>query len=390
LTHIPAQFWLEKARLWVQGGWFVLFLLSLCLSIGALKRPHHHGWRVWSRGLWATAMLFFVAMWIAGPVLELMRRAVLVSRWELILALGAFSILLAGVLSLVREWFGPTGAEGLRGESVAFSLLVLTLAGWWFGGVALEGNALWNFAPSGSVRSEIPDGWALSLSGATLLGVSNLVRRRGNSQKRVANPRAATWWLLAFALMLILPWRGQNLWAASAFLAGAGTFACKMWRLRRDCPRFLRINVGTRAVLISLLTVAPLWSASQEIQTWRAQLFSVWTTPLYVLILLGMLVGARTLGFRARGALRSALHRGLEPQISPRILLHATISGTLAATLLLGPAGAPFFAFWPLCGLFFDLLAPREHQRESQREHQPTFRAESQSEREVAAIAAAP
>ena len=381
MNPIPAQFWLENARLWIQGGWFLGFGLALGLSIWALKWPHRPALGGWARGWWIAAMLGFVWLWLAGPVVEMMRRAAGVSGMGLLLALGAFSVLLAGVLSLVREWFGATGREPLHGEGVALSLLVLTLAGWWFGGVSLQENPLWNFWPANSHRAPLPDGWALSLGGATLLGLSHVVRSPDERFKRVLNPRAATWWMLALALALCWPWRGQNLPAASAFLAAAGAFVVKMWRARLDCPRFLRVNVGTRAVLVLLVASLPLGIERAPWAVWTARLLPTWKTPLYLAVFWALLTLIFALKTRAWPKFRGLI----APRFPLRLLVHATLVGTVAATLLFGPAGAPFFAFWPLCGLFFDLLAPREHQPEHQRDHQFADRTESEPEFEVAA-----
>lgn len=360
MTAFPTN-WLEAARIWVQIGWFCLFGLALFLSVGAFVRPRSRRYHGFARWLWVAAMGAFVLMWVAGAVLEMMRRAALVSGSDLVLALGAFSILLAGVVSLVREWFGPSGREPLQCDRLALSLLILTVAGWWFGGAALEGNALWNFVPLDGGRVRAPDGWALAISGATLLGLAALVQSRDEEVQRVRNPRVATLWTVGVAFALAVPLGGHNAAAAAVFLVGAGVFLCKIWRARRytaqrDCPVVLRVNAPTRGVLIGILAALPLIFRPEALALWLARIAWGWKSPVYVAALTFLLLIASFLLFLVREPLRLAVFH----QFSHRALLLGTLAGTGAAILFFGPGGAPFFAFWPLTGLFFDLLAPRE------------------------------
>jgi hypothetical protein len=309
--------------------------------------------------MWVAAMGAFLFMWLAGAVLEMMRRAAQVSGSDLVVALAAFSVLLAGVVSLVREWFGPTGREPLHCDRLALSLLILSIAGWWFGGAALENNALWDFGPRDIGRTRAPDAWALSVSGATLLGLAAEVLR-------VRNPRVATWWTLFVAVALAAPMGGKNALAATVFLVGAGAFLCKIWRARRytarrDCPIVLRVNAPTRAVLVALVAALPLIWRPESLTLWFERISWGWKSPVYVAALTFLLVMGSFLLFLVREPLRLAIFH----QFSHRALLFGTLAGTAAAILFFGPAGAPFFAFWPLTGLFFDLLAPRARIRSS-------------------------
>ena len=361
--EIPASLWLEKSRLSVQYGWLGLLGVALLMSMVTLSRPHGtlsrpHGTlpRAVARGFWVAAMGWFVVMWGAGATLEMVRRVTDLPARELLIALAAFSVFLTGVLALVRGWFGPTGNEPLRSDRVALSLLILTLAGWWFGGLALEWNALWNLAPLHGGRHRAPDGWALSLGGATLVGAAHLVQSRDESRVAVRNPRAATWWIMLVAAGLAAPLGGGNGAAASVFVVGAGFFLAKIWRARRDCPLFLRVNWGTRAVMILLLAALPFLFSRPQGAVWAVNVARSWNSPqdfaaffLAVIVVYGCYL-----------ALRAPLRGALEAQFSRRALGSGTLAGSLAALVLFGPVGAIFWAFWPLFALFFDLLAPRD------------------------------
>lgn len=354
--EIPALLWLEKYRLGVQYGWFALLGAALLLSAGALGRGSGTLPRAVARGGWVAAMAGFVVMWGAGTALEMMRRVADLPARELVIALAAYSVFLTAVLALMRAWFGPTGNEPLRSDRIALSLLLLTLAGWWFGGLALEWNALWNLAPQEMGRHRAPDGWALALGGATLSGAAHLVQSRDENRVRVKNPRAATWWILVLALMLSLPWTGANGSAASVFLTGAGFFLARIWRARRDCPLFLRVNWGTRAVMILLAAALPLVAWRHDGAVWAVNMVRSGKSPLDYALFFGGVLAVCGLFIMMRAPLR----RAMAQQFSRRALLGATVAGSVAALLLLGPAGAIFWAFWPLFALFFDLLAPRE------------------------------
>lgn len=350
-----ASLWLEHNRLLVQGGWFALFGVALWLSILAFYKPDSSSLFATARSLWALAMAGFVSMWIAGAVFEMVRRAAKISGMELVLALAAFSILLAGTLSLVREWFGLRWGDPLKCERVALSMGVLTLAGWWFGGMGLEWNALWNLMPQDYERVRAPDGWALALGGSALLGASRMVRSSDESRVRVKNPRAATWWILATALFVAAPGAGNNPPAASVFLLGAGAFLVKIWRSRNDRPIFLRVNRGTRSVLVLLLASLPLLVLPQDRGLWWERLLALWTSPLYLAGFIALCGLLAWLGLRVREPLRLAIFDAYPK----RALLQGLLVGSLGAMLFFGPAGVLFWAFWPLAGLFFDLLAPR-------------------------------
>src|SRR5690606_2375606 len=128
LLDFSGQFWLEKTRIWVQSGFFTLFLLAFAMSLGAFGNPSYSLNRQ-ARGLWVGAMGFFVAMWASGTTFEMMRCVAHVSAfWPLSLGVAAFSFLLAGVLVLMRECFGANGQ--LDGARAAWTLLLLTFAGW--------------------------------------------------------------------------------------------------------------------------------------------------------------------------------------------------------------------------------------------------------------------
>ncbi|MBW3636518.1 MAG: hypothetical protein KY445_08650 [Armatimonadetes bacterium] len=354
--EIPALLWIEKYRLGVQYGWFALLGAALLLSAGALSRSRGTMPRAVARGFWVAAMAGFVVMWGAGTALEMMRRVADLPARELVIALAAFSVFLTAVLALMRAWFGPTGNEPLRSDRVALSLLILTLTGWWIGGLALEWNALWNLAPQEMGRHRAPDGWALALGGATLGGAAHLVQSRDEDRIRVKNPRAATWWILGLALILSLPWVGANGPAASVFLTGAGFFLAKIWRARRDCPLFLRVNWGTRAVMILLAAALPLVAWRHDGAVWAVRVARSGASPFdYAMFSIGVVA---VCGLFV--TMRAPLRHTMAQQFSRRALLSGAVAGSVAALVLFGPAGAIFWAFWPLFALFFDLLAPRE------------------------------
>ncbi|PQV62737.1 hypothetical protein B1R32_12322 [Abditibacterium utsteinense] len=370
MTSFPGEFWLKNWRIEIQSVWFSLFGIALLLSIGALHRSRRGGIAFVARGFWALSMGFFFAMWIAGAALEMMRRTAPVSGSHLVLALAAFSLLLAATLSLAREGFGATWNETLRPEKMALALLVLTLAGWFFGGMSLESNALWNifppiFAPLGADTPRAPDGWNLSLGGAALWGISTLLQSHDETTLRVKNPRAAMWFLLGVALLLALPQGAHSPAAASVFSFGAGIFAFKVWRVRADCPRFLRSNWRLRGPLLLLLSFAPFFVAQQKFalnlellkpELWATRLNETWRVPSHFLAFAVLLAAIFWLLFRARQPLRITIFH----QFPQRSLLSGALGGFCMAAFLFGPTGAIFWAFWPLAGVFFDLLTPRE------------------------------
>ncbi|HEX9996834.1 MAG TPA: hypothetical protein VGB45_06805 [Abditibacterium sp.] len=353
ISPTAALLWLDSHRIGLQCGWFALCGFALWLSVAALHFSDHDGLFRITRGVWFAAMLAIVVAWLAGAALELMRRAAGISGRDLVVALGSFSVLIAAVLSLVREWFGARWNDEISGDRLALSLVVLTLAGWWFGGTALEANPLWKLQSHGGNRA--PDAWALLLGGATLLGLSHLARSRDESVLRARNPRVVALWIAATALLLGLPVLGSNPLAASVFLVGAGPFLVKIWRARRDKPLFLRVNCGTRAVLVICFASMPLWGRNWN---WDEHTLQNWQTPIYWVAFVILGTACWALGTFTRELLRLAVF----DYFCRRALLNSTLIGALAAIAAFGPAGAIFWAFWPLAGLFFDLLAPDESQ----------------------------
>lgn len=311
----------------------------------------------WARRLWALAMLCVVASYLAGATLEMMRRAAPISGAQMVVAIGAFSFLVAGVLSLVREWFGPSWNQPLRADKIAMSLLILTLAGRWLGGLALESNSLYFLGFSASQGAQIPAGWALFLGGATLLAASRAVASPDESVRRARNPRLATWCLVGVALGLAAPFGAHNGGAASVFIVASGVFCRKIWRSRADCPRFLRAPRFLLALGLMLLTVFSLWNQSRL--EWR-HMGTAWGERHQIVAGLGFGIALAHWLTRLRPSLRIAI----SGRFFDRALLHGTLAGLALAALLFGPGGALFWAFWPLCGLFFDLLATREHTRD--------------------------
>ncbi len=370
MTPFPGGFWLESWRLEVQSFWFGLFGIALWSSIVALHFPHRAAISRLARALWALSIVFFFGMWIAGATLEMMRRAAAVSGVHLLVTLAAFSLLLAGTFSLVREGFGTTWNQPLRAARMSLTLLVLTLVGWFLGGLTLESNSLWNFAPAGFTAPYLqhpraPDGWALSLGGAALWNAAAWVQSRDATTLRVRNPRAALWFLLMVALLLMLRMGARNPAAASVFLFGAGLFGFKIWRVRADCPRFLRSNWRLRGPLLLMLAAFPLLVAHPNFrfwtEFWATRIQAAWFVPSYFApsyfgAFAALLSALIWLFWRGRAPLRAAI----SGQFSQRALLGGALGGFFGAALLFGPAGTIYWAFWPLAGVFFDLLSARE------------------------------
>lgn len=360
MSAFSAASWLENARVAVQSLWLGCFALALWASIGALHRAPRAFIKRGARMLWAAATAIPILMWLGGATLEMMRRAALVSGMQLVLALGAFSLLWAGTLSLAREWFGASFDVPLRAAKIAFSLWILTLAGWWFGGLALSQNALWFLTPIANSQKRTPDAWALLLAGATLLGASRGVRPvvgpGGHTALRVANPRLSTWALAGMALFLALPCGADNPQSASVFVLASAVFSLKIWRARADCPRLFQGPPGTRIAAMVLLFSSPLlltgnaeWHAAWRIETavaWQEpHQLAAWTSVLLAIIYL-------------LGPLRPTLRRAISERFFDRALVQGALAGFGLSSVLFGPGGALFWVFWPLCGLFFDLLAP--------------------------------
>jgi hypothetical protein len=339
--------WLEKTRILVQSGFFTLFLLALVFSLFALKQPATSRSRRLVRWFWIGIMILPLAMWGAGTTLEMMRRMAHVGQlWPLILSIWAFSFLLAGVAVLMREWFDAHGK--LDGARVAWTMGLLTFSGWYFGGFSLEWNCLFAFSPNDYDRVHIPDGWLLMLCGAQLLGAAKTVQSPHEPIKRVLSPKTATWWLLIFALAVAHPRFINSPLAAIASLCAYLPFLLKTWGVRRKFNRRAR----TVWFVISLFIVAIpiiLWRPFTPDATARA--LATWKS-VYPLFFLGLAVFALLSATKFRPALRLALfHR-----FSGRSLLLGCLFGTVTSALFFGPVGALFFAFWPLTGLFFDLL----------------------------------
>lgn len=356
--------WLEQSRIAVQSAWFGVFGAALWTAVWTFYRPRARHLPGLARGLWILAMAMIVGMWLGGAALEMAWRAMRVPGLQMTLALGAFSLLVAGVVSLARDWFGGRAAP-LRAAKIGLSLLVWTLAGWWFGGLASQ-NPWWflmaeQARPQPAPSQHTPDAWALLLGGATLLGASREVRSIDPALWRAANPRLATWWLAATVLLLSFPFGTGSSGAASILLLGGGVFACKIWRARHDCPRFLRAPRWARAVGIAWLCALPLLMGAPSRSVWGQKIGAAWHEPHQVAAWLMLLVAGAVLQL----ALRSPWRAAIRARLFDRALLHGTLAGFAWATLLLGPGGAAFWAFWPLCGLFFDLLATREPSRSS-------------------------
>lgn len=358
MTLFPAAHWLEHARIAAQSVWFVAFLGALSMTLAALFWNRSRFFSLAARRLWALAMLMTIAFWLAGATLEMMRRAAPISGLQMTMALGAFSFLVAGVLSLVREWFGVGWNDDLRAAKIAWSLLILTLAGRWLGGFALESNALYRLSFPASNAAQIPDAWALFLGGAALLAASRAVFSPDESVRRARNPRLPGWSLALLALLLCAPFGIRNGGAASVLVLAGGVFLVKIWRSRTDCPRFLRAAPIFRVAAICLLAMLPLVNSHANFQSifqlsngvamWReTHQIAAWC----VLILM-VAIGVTSL--------RRSLRKAISGRFADRALIHGTLAGSALATLVFGPGGALFWAFWPLCGLFFDLLASRE------------------------------
>lgn len=365
--NFPGELWLEKIRLVVQSGFFALFLLALALSLGAVWKRRSALWDRCNRAVWTLALLGFVGMWGAGASLEMMRRAAPVSGRGLLVALLAFSVLLAGVVSLTLEWFPareprknrleenpnaiPKPAKSaLRGDRIAGSLLALSLVGWWFGGFCGPKNAL--FALSSAPMLGWPEGWILALAGAQLLGAAQMVQ--SGKRSRVLNVRPATWWLLSFGAALAIPAFGFSALGASVALAGFGAFLLKIWGARPETRDFSRADRRASRVLIPLGAILPLLTGLNWTQ-WLARQSELWRAPnliapfFFFALLATFLLGGR---FPLRLAI---FHR-----FSIRALLTGVLAGALPATLFFGPSGALWWSFLPLAGVFYDLLAPHE------------------------------
>ncbi len=368
MTPFPGRIWLENWRLETQSLWFAFFGIALLLSIVALRFPRRARIAQRARACWALSISFFFGMWIAGVTLEMMRRAASVSGGRLVLALAAFSLLLAGTSSLAREGFGLRWNQPLRAARMMLALLTLTFVGWFFGALALQENALWNFAASGPTFPRAPEGWTLSLGGAALWSAAARLQSPGNASLRVKNPRAASWFCVGVALFLALPMGAHSPEAASVFGFGAGIFGFKVWRARADCPRFLRSNWRLRGPLLFCLMLAPFFVAERGFAPltkpfWMQRAGAAWQEPVHSTAFAGLCLAIFWLVFRARMPLRAAIFE----KFSQRALLGGALGGVFLAALFYGPAGAIFWAFWPLAGVFFEVLSPRDTVGESTR-----------------------
>ena len=262
------------------------------------------------------------------------------------MALAVFSLLIAGVVALVREWFArPNDAPWqFDARRAAWTLSVLCGIGW-----ALGGLVLWPFETASYRHSEVlPVNWLLAWSGAQLAGAAQLVRARPTWKLRVINPRPATWWLLIVTLFMLALGRALIV----GVVAGAGAaFLLRVWSLRRETARVPQW-ARRLARLVPPLIVLGAWA-------WQGESFAVWlarwrlgASPLWWGA--GAAFGVWLL-LMARGA-RLALREALLENGWARALLLATGVGAGAAALLFGAAGALFWSFWPLATLFCALL----------------------------------
>ena len=405
----PGELWLEKIRFGVQSGFFAVFLLALGLSLGAVWKRRAPIWNRCNRAIWTFALVGFVGMWGAGASLEMMRRAAMVSGRGLLVALIAFSVLLAGVVSLAGEWFPAREAKGrkneggdenaiskptptaLRGDRIAGSLLAFSLVGWWFGGFSGPQNALFAISPltsnlfqnsqpknqisetatgraaisksvslaNAASKNLIPkganwaDGWVLALAGAQLLGAAQMVHN--GKRSRVLNARPATWWLLSFGLALAIPFVGAHPVGASVAFFGFGAFLLKIWGARPETREFSRATRRASWLLIPILAALPLVLGVDWAQ-WLARQNEFWRAPNLVAPLIFWVLA---IGFLLGG--RFPLRLAIFDRFSTRALLNGVLAGAFPATLFFGPNGALWWSFFPLAGVFYDLLASHEH-----------------------------
>lgn len=339
-------FWLSQARVGVQTAFFELGFVALWATLGALifrRRSIGRGFRIAARGFWGASMGAFVGMWVAGAALEMMRRGVLLTVSQLMLALAAFSFLLAFVWNLVREWVDSEGR--LLGARVAGTLILLSLAGWSLGDFAGASNPLFQFHPGAPNNLKMADGWALSLAGAQLLGAAHCVGAHRLHPLRVLNPRGATLWLLAF--VACLSWLGDQPRAAMVAWAAFGPFLVLSWNTRAHLPR--------RALKFAWLLVAisvgiSLWIVSSQTSSTN----TLWSESRWNLAFGGFVLWALVLVTKGRRALQPFV----DESPTRGALLKATLFGAFAAAWLFGPQGALWWSFWPLAGLFFDALKP--------------------------------
>lgn len=292
----------------------------------------------------------FVGMWVAGAGLEMMRRGVLLTVWQLVLAMGAWSLGLAFVWNLTREWFDFDGR--LLGARVAGTLMLLSIVGWWLGDLAGARNPLFALNERGgneNLNENLADGWALSLAGAQLLGVAACVATHRGHPLRVLNPRGATWWLLVFAAGLVSVDESR---AAAVALAAFGPFLIWSWNTRALLPiRALKLawTIVAIGVGISIWFCAP----ESPMELWREAA----ANGMFALLCLW------AIWLATRGP--NAWKRFVDESPTRGALLKSTLLGALVATYLFGPKGALWWSFWPLAGLFFDALRPFSYESEN-------------------------
>lgn len=351
-----SSIWLN-VRWGATGVWLALFALALALTLGALWRPRSRRFHGVTRAVWAAAMLAFVGMWLAGAALEMLRRTWSAPLGPLLLAMAVFSLLVAGVLALVREWFvRPAPPRPLAwkfdARRMAWTLIVLCGIGW-----ALGGLALWPFETTSFRRSEalpvnwreaLPANWLLALGGAQLAGAAQLVRAPDGS---VARRQSAPGDLVA-----------------AAFHAGFGVVRAvgggrHRLRVRGVCAARLGHEKRNRARAAGCAAFGAFAAAfgfgrrfgvarrKQSVASWLVRQKLAWT-PLWSGAFAAFVLWLLLMASGGRFALRLAVHENG----GARALHLGTGVGALAALTVFGAAGVIFWSFWPLASLFFALL----------------------------------
>ena len=346
---------LEFSSIWLDlrwgatGLWLALFALALALTLRALWRPRTRRFHGIARAAWAGAMAAFAGMWVGGAALEMMRRF-----WEapvarLVLGMAVSAFLVAGVVSLAREWFvSPqpplTRAWKFDARRAAWTLSVLGALSWTLGGLIL-----WPFETTSFRHGEaLPANWLLAWSGAQMAGAAQLVRARAEWNLKVINPRPATLWLLIFAL--VVAWISPL--AASVVGAGFAAFVGRVWSLREG----VRVPRWMWGLLPILVLAGALWWSGESVASWTARQ-RLGANPLWWGA--GAAFGAWILLLASGG--RWALQIAVDEDGSARALLWGAGVGAVAALLIFGVAGALFWSFWPLASLFFGLLEWHDH-----------------------------
>lgn len=290
------------------------------------------------------------------------------------LALVCLSLLIAGVVAGAVCWFYPLRLRRVR---VGVLWFFVTIAGLIIGGFALPWNSIFGDSLLQGPYVRSGDVWSLLLISATLLAIAGLTRSwykgpalpdpvadaRARRARRVINLRPAGYWILCVLILLGWDRGGHNRLACLLAAISCGALWLRLW-LQNHEPH-IRVH-WRRGIFVAIIVVLLLWQHGgaggfeQELAFWYQRWLATWQMPWWDAALLATLLCMLLLLTTLRGALRIYL----QTRYTTRAMITATLLGSAVALVFYGSYGAVLVAFYPLTGLFYELLSQESPPRE--------------------------